>query len=91
MISKMVKRIKQPFQAYVDLTIVDPCRAISQVHKERQKNARPRKFTSSFSMRKHIQKQREMTSPETGESKVIDNVRDYYTQEISKTAVYRLH
>ena len=82
MLPKLVKAIKAPFTTYISLTITDPCRTISQ--QKRQRAGAKRKQDNSpapFSMIKHIQKQREHTSPNTGGKVEVSSPREQYVRE----------
>jgi hypothetical protein len=87
MVAKFVSKLQQPFRTYLDLTITEPCKSLIESSKKNTPR-RTRKNTNSFSIRRHIQKQREMTSPEVqGHSVDNTNLRHKYIKDLQAAPV----
>jgi hypothetical protein len=87
MVNKIIHTLSKPIHAYLDLTVSEPCKTLIENSKNRnKKNERPR--GNGFSIRQHIKRQREMTSPEVASfSCSSHNLRSSYVKEMQVSPV----
>lgn len=87
MVNKFLHSLSKPIHAYLDLTVSEPCKIL--IENSKQKNKKQlRARGNGFSIRQHIKRQREMTSPEiTAFTCSSHNLRNSYVKEMQVAPV----